>query len=90
MKYPKKDIREKLLRIYKKHHRLHKSNPDSLQMCCMWSTTDPPDFIDDSPPFFDIETVFNISIDEDDCLELYDMDLDEAVAKIANIIIKQC
>ncbi len=90
MQHSNKDIKEKLFRIYKKYQELHKGNPDSLQMFCMWSTTDPPDILEDSPPFQDIETVFNISIDEDNCLELYDMDLDEAVAKIANIIKKQC
>jgi hypothetical protein len=52
----------------------------------MWSTSDPPDVIEDTEPFRDMEEAFGISIDEDDCLELYDMDLDEAVSKISDII----
>jgi hypothetical protein len=47
----------------------------------MWSITDPPDIIEDTPPFLDIENAFNFSIDEDDCLELYDMSIEEAVVK---------
>ena len=59
-------------------------------MACMWSTTNLPDIIEDTPPFNDIEEAFNIIIDGDDCLELYDMDLFEATDKISNMIQKQC
>ena len=45
--------------------------------------------IEDTSPFYNIEKAFNISIDEDDCLDLYDMDLDEASEKIKNLIISQ-
>ena len=55
----------------------------------MWSILDPPDIIEDTPPFNDIESAFNISIDDDDCLELYDMNLDEATDKIAIMIQNQ-
>ncbi len=86
MEYSHQEIYEQLLRIYKKYRSLYKNNPDSKQMCCMWSTTDPPDIIEDTPPFQDIKNVFNISIDDEDCLELYDMEVKEAAAKIADII----
>lgn len=56
----------------------------------MWSIINPPDIIEETPPFIDIEKAFNISIDEDDCLELYDMKLDEAADKILNILQNQC
>ena len=59
-------------------------------MCCMWSTYDPPDIIEGTEPFCDIETAFDICIDEDDALELYDMDLDEATRKIMEIREQQC
>lgn len=49
----------------------------------------PPDIIEDTPPFHDIEKAFNIIIDEDECIELYDMDLDEAAEKIATMINNQ-
>ncbi|MBW1837883.1 MAG: hypothetical protein JRI99_13285, partial [Deltaproteobacteria bacterium] len=45
----------------------------------------PPDIIEGTEPFCDIEAAFDISIDEDDALELYDMDLDEAARKILEI-----
>lgn len=90
MNYSKKEIYEKLFQIFMKYKRRYKSPPKSKQMACMWSTTNLPDIIEDTPPFNDIEKAFNILIDEDDCLELYDMDLAEATDKIANMIQKQC
>jgi hypothetical protein len=51
----------------------------------MWSTNDPPDIIEDTPPFTDIEDAFDIRIDDDTGLELYDMDLDKAARKIIEI-----
>jgi len=56
----------------------------------MWSTYDPPDIIEGTEPFCDIEAAFDICIDEDDALELYDMDLDEAARKIMEIRKQQC
>ncbi len=47
----------------------------------MWSITNPPDIIEDTPSFRDIENSFNISIGDDECFEFYDMELDEAVEK---------
>ena len=54
-------------------------------MCCMWSTNDPPDVIEDTEPFCDIEDVFNISINKDDALDLYDMNLNNAAKFIIEI-----
>jgi hypothetical protein len=55
----------------------------------MWSTYDPPDIVEDTPPFTDIEETFGISIYEDAALELYDMTLDEAARRIIDIREKQ-
>jgi len=74
-----------LHQIYEKHRRKYKENGDSKQMCCMWSTNDPPDVIEDTEPFCDIEDVFNISINEDDALDLYDMNLNNAAKFIIEI-----
>src|SRR5260370_41543174 len=68
--------------IYAKHRRCHKENPDSKQLCCMWSTDDPPDIIEGTEPICDIEAAFGIEIDDDEALKLYDMNLDEAARKI--------
>jgi len=78
-------IYRKLHEIYNKHRRNHPENGDSKQMCCMWSTNDPPDEIENTEPFDDIQAAFNIIIDEDDALDLYDMYLKEASKRIVEI-----
>jgi len=90
MKNKYQTVYEKLQRIYQKHRRNHPENGDSGQMCCMWSTSDPPDIIEDTPPFGDIEDAFSISISDDEALELYDMNLDEAAKKIMEVRNEQC
>ncbi|MCP4131158.1 MAG: hypothetical protein GY754_09275 [bacterium] len=90
MKYSQKEIYSMLNSIYEKHSKKYKQHSKPEQMCCMWSTSDPPDVIEDTDPFRNIEDVFDISLEEDDCLELYDMNIDEATAQIANIIKQQC
>ena len=74
-----------LHQIYEKHRRKYKENSDSKQMCCMWSTHDPPDEIEGTEPFCDIEDAFNISINEAHALDLYDMNLDGAAKLIIEI-----
>ncbi len=81
---------EKLYKIYQKHRKKYKSNLDSKQMCCMWSTLSPPDAIEDTEPFYDMEDAFDITINGDDCMELYDMEIEEAVIKIDNILKQKC
>jgi hypothetical protein len=77
----------KILReIYNKHRRNYPENSDSDQICCMWSTNDPPDIVDDTEPINDIESAFDIVIDEDDALELYDMSLEVAAKRIIKFI----
>jgi hypothetical protein len=82
MKDDSRSVYETLHRIYQKHRRKHRENGDSKQMCCMWSTNDPPDIIEGTAPFDDIEDAFGITVDDDAAMELYDMDLDEAAARI--------
>jgi hypothetical protein len=56
----------------------------------MWSTNDPPDEIEGTEPFCDIEDAFDISINEDDSLDLYDMNLNDAAKFIIEIQKKKC
>ncbi len=56
----------------------------------MWSTYDPPDIIEGTEPFYDIENAFNIFIDDEDALDLYDMHLDEAAKRIIEIKKGKC
>ena len=83
-------VYETLHRIYQKHRRQYRENGDSKQMCCMWSTHEPPDIIEGTPPFEDIEDAFGIAVDEDAAMALYDMDLDEAARKIMVMMTEQC
>jgi len=75
----------KLHDIYDKHRQNYRENGDSKQMCCMWSTNDPPDEIEGTEPFDDIEAAFKITIDEDDAMDLYDMVLEDAAKRIIEI-----
>ena len=77
-----KNTYEILYKIYNKYRQRYRGNNDSKQMCCMWSTYDPPDIIEGTEPFCDIENTFDICIDDDDAFNLYEMTLDEAVKKI--------
>ncbi len=74
-----------LLEIYQKHRRNYRENGDSKHMWCMWSTNDPPDMIEGTEPFEDIEAAFSITIDEDDAMDLYDMFLKDATKRIMEI-----
>jgi hypothetical protein len=85
-----KQIITKLHKIYEKHRKKFPGNPDSDQMCCMWSTLNPPDIIEVTDPIYDLERTFDISITEDQCVELYDMKLKEAALKIAELIQEKC
>jgi len=80
-----------LYQIYDKHRRRYRENSyDSQQMCLMWSTDDPPDIIEGTEPFCDIEEAFGICIDDDDdALDLYNMKLDEAAKRIIEMQISK-
>jgi len=85
MKHNLNSIFEKLEAVYSKHRRKHRENPDSKQMCCMWSSRNPPDIIEGTKPICDIEAAFGIEISDEEALELYDMDLNQAAQKILDI-----
>ena len=82
MKNDFESVKGELHRILLKHRRKHRENGDSKQMCAMWSTCDPPDIIEGTAPFNDIERAFGITVDDDAALELYNMYLDEAAMRI--------
>jgi len=84
------EIHDELQRIYEKHRKKYKENPDSQQMCCMWSTSNPPDIIEGTAPFLDIEETFGILIDDNDCMDIYDMDIKNASVRITKLIEQKC
>lgn len=79
------NIHDRLHKIYKKHLKRYK-NPDSKQVCCMWSTYNPPDEIYECQQIYDIEKEFDIGLTVEDALKIYDMMLDEASEYISEII----
>lgn len=85
MKTEYQDIQDRLHKLYQKYLRRFK-NPDSGQICCMWSTHNPPDEIYDCSQMDDIQDEFNIHITENDAFELYEMKLDEATEFIVKLI----
>jgi hypothetical protein len=86
MNYSRQEIYDKLNQIFVKYKKRCKNTPKSVQLCCMWSLNNPPDIIEGTAPFIDIETAFNVEVSDDHCFELYDMELDEASNKIAYFI----
>jgi hypothetical protein len=80
------EVYKTLHTIYQKHRKKHLENPDSKQMCCMWSSDDPPDVLEDTETLLDLEEAFDISIDEDEAFELYEMMLDHAAKRIQELM----
>ena len=76
---------DKLHKIYKKYQPRYRHNPDSKQMCCMWSTYNPPDSLCDTNQIQDIENAFGIELNEEEAVELYDMFLKEAAKRIIEL-----
>ena len=75
------DIEKRLYHIYRKHVKRYRHS-DTNQMCCMWSIANPPEEIYECDQIYDIENEFSITLTEDDALEIYDMDFEEAVSFI--------
>ena len=76
--------------IYNKYRKKYRANPDSGQLCCMWSTANPPEDLCNTDQIFSIEEAFNIDLSEVEALELYDMKLEEAAKKVETIVRNQC
>ena len=75
-----------LLNIYNQHRKKYSGNSiDSQQMCLMWSTREPPDQIENTEPFNDIEEAFDIEIGETESFELYEMTLEQASIRVLEL-----
>lgn len=75
-------VYDSLHTIYEKHRRKYRGAPDSKQICCMWSGNNPPDVLEFTRPIASLAKAFDIYIDEDDAVALFDMDLDQATDRI--------
>jgi len=75
-----------LYKIYDKYRKKYPENSnDSEQICLMWSINNPPDVIEGTAPFIEMEETFDILIGERDSLELYDMTLKEASFRVLEL-----
>ena len=54
----KNKIIQALIKIHKKYSRERRSNEDA-QMCTLWSTTNPPDILEHTPPFDELVETFD-------------------------------
>ncbi len=84
----KKDSLNKLLLLFKKYSPKSKPSADS-QMCLLWSIKDPPDVLEGTKQLKAIEAEFETEIGEDEAVEMYDMNLQEASEYLLQLIIAQ-
>lgn len=84
----KNQIIQELIKIHKNFSDERKSNEYS-QMCTLWSTSNPPDVLECTPPLDEIEKVFDFGFTEDEAVEFYDMDIIDAADYIFNILQKE-
>lgn len=58
-------------------------------MCLLWSIKNPPDVLEGTKQLEAIEAEFEITIAEDEAVEMYDMNLQEASEYIQELITAQ-
>jgi hypothetical protein len=78
-------ILEQLYKIFREYVGHMEPNENS-QFCIMWALDDPPDVLEMTPQIGSIEEAFDISLSEDDAVELFDMSLLEASFRIQKAI----
>ncbi len=78
-------ILELLYKVFREYAGHLEPNENS-QLCIMWALNDPPDVLDCTAQIGSIEEAFDISLSEDDAVELFDMSLLEASLYIQKIL----
>ena len=81
----KNDVLNKLFILFERYSPESKPNADS-QMCLLWSIKNPPDVLEGTIQLEAIEAEFEITITEDEAVEIYDMNLQEASEYIQELI----
>jgi len=84
MKVANDDILKRLMALFEKRTK-SKASPES-QMCYFWSTSNPPDVLQNSRSLDAIDSEFEILLSEDEAVIVYDMNLLDASNYIANIV----
>jgi hypothetical protein len=80
-------ILKKLISLHQEFSGNRKSNEES-KMCTMWSTSNPPDILEDTPQLNAIEEAVDYRFDEMEAIEFYDMTIIDASEYIYNILYK--
>lgn len=81
----KSDVLNKLLMLFKKYSPKSKPGADD-QMCLLWSIENPTDVLEGNRQLEAIEAEFEIEITEEEAVEIYDMNLQEASEYIQKLI----
>ncbi len=81
----KNETINKLYEVYKKYVNRNEPDPNS-QLCKIWSLDNPPDILEGTSQLESIEETFDIIINEDQAVELFDMSIIQASAYIENLI----
>ena len=81
----KDEIFDKLCTIYKKYTS-NKTPSEESQICLLWDINDPPDILEGTEQHQEIEECFNLEINEDSAVELFDMNLREASKFLEKLI----
>lgn len=68
---------EQLYKVFREYVGHLEPNENS-QLCIMWALNDPPDVLECTPQIGSIEEAFDISLSENEAVELFDMSLLEA------------
>jgi len=55
-------------------------------MCTLWSTSNPPDILEHTPPFNELADTFDFYFSEEEAVESYDMDIVDAGAYIFKLL----
>ena len=80
------DILHRLIKVYRKFCKSREINSDS-QMSMMWEEN--IEVFEDSEELIAIQGEFGIENNEDTAVEIFDMNISEAVIMIENLIITQ-
>ena len=78
-------IIQTLMRIHKKYSGDRSVTPDS-QMCAIWPIDDPPDVLENTPQLDEIEDALDFGFTEEQAVEFYDMEIDEAAQYMFDVI----
>ncbi len=81
----KDEIFNKLCTIYKKYTYIKTPSEDS-QICMLWDKTNSPDILEITEQHQEIEESFDLEIDEDSAVEMFDMNLREASEFLEKLI----